>query len=504
MNFTCDKVHKYQCGNFKCIPRYYVCNGEDNCGDGSDENNMTLCANRPKTCPNIFSDFKCANGNCVDRSKICDLSDDCGDRTDEKGCHEIGKCDDEVEGTRGGCQHRCNNLPGGGYLCLCDRGYVVNPNNPKKCIDIDECASFGHNCSQICTNMNGTYSCSCRDGFDLSDQFSGVCRAVKGGEAKVLFTTGSEIRGQVIESTNNRRTFEVIKNETRITGLDYNPKTMMLYLADSQEREIKRSFLPGTSGAMIGSSQTIIKVEGKTTVPTDVASDWLSGNIYWTESKEGGMGTIMVAMEDGRYRRSIVTTDIEYPTSIAVDPEHGLMYWTDAGNNPKIETAWMDGSKRRAIVTTNIAQPEAITIDYAMDHTIYWLDSKLGTIEVMDHDGQNRHVVLRGSSLKKPVSLDIFESNMFWVNGENGAIVQQDKFGRGVPVTLARNLPNPRSVKVLHQFRYNSTIHDSCKDRHCSHLCVIVPGGRARCECPDGQGFVDRQQSICDAGTTEI
>ena len=87
------------------------------------------------------------------------------------------------QGTRGGCEHRCNNLPGGGYLCLCDSGYVVNPENPKKCIDVDECQTFGHNCSQICTNMNGrngTYLCSCRDGFELSDQFSGVCRAVKG------------------------------------------------------------------------------------------------------------------------------------------------------------------------------------------------------------------------------------------------------------------------------------------------------------------------------------
>ena len=59
---------------------------------------MTLCANRPRSCPNIFSDFKCANGNCVDRSKICDLKDDCDDRTDERGCHEEGKCEDEIGG----------------------------------------------------------------------------------------------------------------------------------------------------------------------------------------------------------------------------------------------------------------------------------------------------------------------------------------------------------------------------------------------------------------------
>ena len=110
-----------------------------------------------------------------------------------------------------------------------------------------------------------------------------------------------------------------------------------------------------------------------------------------------------------------------------------------------------------------------------MDHTIYWVDSKLGTINMMDHDGNNQHVVVSGSGsgLRKPLGLDIFESNMFWVNRNDGSVMQQDKFGRGVPITLAKNLANPRSVKVLHPYRYNTSLHDPCADRHCSHLCVI-------------------------------
>ena len=139
----------------------------------------------------------------------------------------------------------------------------------------------------------------------------------------------------------------------------------------------------------------------------------------------------MIAKDDGRYRRTIVRSNLEKPTSIAVDPEHGLMFWTDAGKDPKIEASSMDGTRRRVIVSTNIAAPEAITIDYAMGHTIYWVDSKLETIEMMDHGGKNRHVVARGAALKKPIGVDIFESNMFWINRNDGSVIQQDKFGRG-------------------------------------------------------------------------
>lgn len=481
----------------------------DNCGDGSDENNMTLCANRPRPCPNIFSDFKCANGNCVKRDKICNLQDDCGDRSDEKGCHEEGKCEDETSGTRGGCQHRCNNLPGGGYLCLCDRGYVVDPNNPKKCVDVDECADFGHNCSQICTNMNGTYACSCREGFALSDQFSGVCKA-KNAEAEVLFSTGEEIKAVRVKDHQNKA-FEVIKNENRIRGIDFNPDKMMVYWADTQEKAIKRSFIPGSAEqpeAKIGHPQVIMEPNRKVK-PTDVSFDWVTGNLYWSEidtTSSSDRGSIVVAMDDGRYKSELVNSNLKRPTSLAVDPSHGLMYWTDAGSDPKIEMAWMDGSKRKTIVSDRLEKPVAITIDFAMDHTIYWVDAKLNTIESMDHDGNRRHVVVSGSALRRPISVDLFESNMYWVNDETGALMKQDKFGRGVPVTVASNLPNPKAVKVVHPLRYNTTVANPCRDglNPCSHLCVIVPGGRARCKCPNRQSFVNKDQTICDAGKTNL
>ena len=33
--------------------------------------------------------------------------------------------------------------------------------------DIDECSDGTHNCSQICTNTNGSFICECNHGFQL-------------------------------------------------------------------------------------------------------------------------------------------------------------------------------------------------------------------------------------------------------------------------------------------------------------------------------------------------
>lgn len=67
----------------------------------------------------------------------------------------------------GGCEHFCTNLTsaGGGYICTCFQGWITSRADSKRCEDVDECASGVHRCAQLCTNLNGSYTCSCRDGF---------------------------------------------------------------------------------------------------------------------------------------------------------------------------------------------------------------------------------------------------------------------------------------------------------------------------------------------------
>ncbi|KAF9687142.1 hypothetical protein SADUNF_Sadunf02G0063000 [Salix dunnii] len=56
---------------------------------------------------------------------------------------------------------------GNGYRCRCLDGYRGNPYLPNGCLDIDECtdATINHNCTHICTNSEGNYTCSCPKGY---------------------------------------------------------------------------------------------------------------------------------------------------------------------------------------------------------------------------------------------------------------------------------------------------------------------------------------------------
>lgn len=496
-HFNCDTLRRYQCANHKCVPRYQLCDGVDNCGDGSDENNMTLCSARLKPCdPN--SEYQCANKKCVDRARVCDFADDCGDGSDELGCHHNSACTGDA---RGGCEQLCMNLTDGGYICACRSGFIISAENRKRCQDVDECATGAHYCSQLCANLNGSYSCACKDGFKQSDGLSGVCKAEQ-TEPTLLFSNGPEIR---LYSLEKRDESDVISEEKRVEAIDYYPQQEMIFWADSYDKTIKRSYMLNAVNGNVktGYPQDLSMKKGGAK-PTAVAVDYIAGNLYWTETDRQGSkpkGRVMVAKTDGRYRRAVVTVGLESPTSLAVDPQYGRMFWTDAGSAPKIEVSWMDGSKRRPLIQENIRHPTGLTIDYAMEHTLYWADSKLNTIESMKADGSQRKSILKGEVLKHPIALDVFESTLYWVTRDTGELIKQDKFGRGVPVTIQRDLVNPSGVKVYHSLRYNTSATNPCRNNDCSHLCLLVPAGY-KCSCPDtGSAYAYRTKAEinCDA-----
>ena len=74
--FVCENKSNLQCDNGKCVSKDLVCDGDNACGDKSDE----------KNCKCLPTEFECSTGECLGVEELCDLRKDCKDGTDEARC----------------------------------------------------------------------------------------------------------------------------------------------------------------------------------------------------------------------------------------------------------------------------------------------------------------------------------------------------------------------------------------------------------------------------------
>ncbi|KAK7076324.1 Sortilin-related receptor [Halocaridina rubra] len=100
LNKTCA-TNFFQCKNGRCIPRQWVCDSDNDCGDTSDENEET-CGRRPCEAPA----WQCNNGHCIAPSWRCDYDNDCGDHSDEDNCHYETCPENTFRCNNGRCIHR--------------------------------------------------------------------------------------------------------------------------------------------------------------------------------------------------------------------------------------------------------------------------------------------------------------------------------------------------------------------------------------------------------------
>ncbi|KAK0423803.1 hypothetical protein QR680_008338 [Steinernema hermaphroditum] len=90
---VCDAATHFECKrNHKCIEKEHTCDGDDDCGDTSDEDSGPggVCENFK--CPHE-NQFLCSSSNqCIDSSWVCDREADCRSGEDEKDCHKNTTC----------------------------------------------------------------------------------------------------------------------------------------------------------------------------------------------------------------------------------------------------------------------------------------------------------------------------------------------------------------------------------------------------------------------------
>ncbi|XP_062589229.1 uncharacterized protein LOC134250886 [Saccostrea cucullata] len=203
---TCTET-QFQCSSGDCISISLYCDFVSHCPDNSDETN---CIPRPCT----ENEWKCSSGQCIPAKNLCDMKPECVDESDEKQCE--------------GCKH--------GFECYDQT--CIHPS--KVCDGFIDCSGFfaedeSQNCEdnvqETCKDWwglgrreNGEYLISlgleglsptraeCR--FQKSDNYVTVQTIIHHSEEETLFSSLLEVDAKLKYSANKRQ-ISVLKNTNK-------------------------------------------------------------------------------------------------------------------------------------------------------------------------------------------------------------------------------------------------------------------------------------------------
>ena len=191
---------------------------------------------------------------------------------------------------------------------------------------------------------------------------------------------------------------------------DMTTKKIMSLKRQTEEKTV------GPQGPQVLLGSGIDLVEG-------LAYDWVGKNIYWLDSR---LNTIEVAKANGTHRMILVNQNISQPRGLTLDPSEGArwLFWTDWGENPRIERVGMDGSNRQVIISTKIYWPNGLALDIPTKR-VYFADSKLDFIDFCNYDGSGRQQVIANNHyLLHPHSLSVFEDQIYWTDRQLNRVLK--------------------------------------------------------------------------------
>lgn len=270
-----------------------------------------------------------------------------------------------------------------------------------------------HLCISLWNRDIAIKSCTCASGFLLEDN-----RCVQKIPSTFLLLSKSHpfsIKG--IDIASGQEIMVPLTKIGRPKGLDYSVKKKSIFYSDSNAMTIVMAPINDTS------NRTVIM---RNVYCDGLAFDWISENLYWTNMEKGSIN--VVKLSNTSVARTLIQSNDFSPSSIAVDPLRGTMFWADWSDifpdKGRIDVAQMNGDNRKVFLNENIHWPAGLAIDYAAKR-LYWTDRHLKSIQSVNFDGADRRVETP-NALKSPAGLAVVVSknqHLYFIEMEHGAIM---------------------------------------------------------------------------------
>ncbi|VDO34929.1 unnamed protein product [Haemonchus placei] len=540
---TACHANMFQCRHGPCIAKAYICDGEMDCPLGEDERNCTKPGESPSQrseppveCNNPGMVMCADHTACFPKHWICDGEADCLDESDESDCAlSVDKflAESVTELCHPG-EHRCDggskcipvnrtcdgklDCPDGddegplckecewfvfGSRCVCPHGSSLNPDE-YTCTQKDECSTpEGKQCQHYCENRLNSYRCTCAPGYRLGPD-GHSCRLDRDNEGTLFVALGHEVRTMpLFESRTSHEGYETAQSlgsHGVVRSIDFVVNRQLIYLAISGS-DHRGEVAVSVGGLLRVVRENIIGVG-------QIAVDWMGNNFFLTQRYPSLSPGISVCTQDGFFCRKIVKgqmADMNDPSKrqhyqgIALHPQRGAMVWIESyANRNRIMSANMDGTNVRVLVENKLEYPTGIAIDL-ITSDVYFGDVEREMIERVNLDTRERTVVLT-QGVHHPYDLKYFNGFLYWSDwGSSSLKVAELSIHHSSAHLIHSFTALPFGLAINHSMYQPSPSSFPCQLTTCQWMCVSIPNAegdlQAKCLCPDG--YVDKQDGDC-------
>lgn len=225
--------------------------------------------------------------------------------------------------------------------------------------------------------------------------------------------------------------FQTLGPASHPRGMALDPVGRKIYWADLGSGSIRRSNLDGSAAEFV--IQTDDTASG-------VAIDVGGRKLYWTTGLQDRR--IRRANLDGSDAQDVITTGVANAASVAIDPVHGKLYWSDLqGHRDGTGSIWwsnLDGSNPQLLLNA-IDEPAGLACD-AVGGKLYWAENQTQKIQSANLDGSNVQDLVTGLFGPTTVALDLVARKIYWTEAEPGSptrIQRSDLNGASVELVTA-------------------------------------------------------------------